>query len=143
MKNSGNNSTLWLIAVSLVFFACVFGSIIYRIAHDDTPSSVSTTAPDTSAYAPKMQELTAKLASVGVASTWPSNGSNDVMRLDLPATNPPFDDHAARSVALDAYNSFVSAREDSHVPDPGNCIVHVFDDTGKDVAQADYSGAKN
>ena len=145
MKNSKNNSILWLMVGALVFFAGVFGSIVYQISHDKTPSlsSVSSTTPDTSAYEPKMRDLTAKLASVGVASTWPSKGSNDVLRLDLPSTNPPFDDHTARSVAPDAYNSFVSAREDSHVPDPANCIVHIYDDTGKQVAHASESGTDN
>ena len=127
----------------LTFFFGVFGNIVYQISHDKPYTSTSESVPDTSNYAPQMQTLTAKLASVGVASTWPSNGSNDVMRVDLPATNPPFDDHAARSVASDTYQSFVTARESAHVADPANCIVHVYDDTGKQVAHASESGADN
>ena len=127
----------------LAFFFGVFGNIAYQMSQDKTPSLASISAPDTSNYAPQMQTLTAKLASVGVASTWPSNGSDDVMRVDLPATNPPFDDHAARSVAADTYQGFVNARESAHVADPANCIVHVYDDTGKQVAHASESGADN
>ena len=100
-------------------------------------------SPNTSDYEPQMHTLMAKLASVGVATTWPSNGSDDVMRVDMPPTKTPFDGHAARSVASDIYQSFVAARESAHVPDPANCIVHVYDDTGKDVARADMGGVKN
>ena len=100
-------------------------------------------SPDTSDYEPQMHTLTAKLASVGVATTWPSNGSDDVMRVDLPSTKTPFDDHTARSVASDIYQGFVDVRKSAHVSDPANCIVHVYDDTGKDVARADMGGVKN
>jgi len=136
-------SSLWLTAGVLALFFGFFCNIVYQISHEKPYVSTSESATDTSNYAPQMQTLTAKLASVGVATTWPSNGSDDVMRVDMPSTKTPFDGHAARSVASDTYQSFVTARESAHVPDPANCIVHVYDDTGKQVAHASESGAEN
>ena len=118
--------------IPVVIILCI---MIFAPKHDDVAS-----APD---YAPQMKVICDKLASTGVSATWPGDGNDFVLRLDLPRMNGEISPHDARAMALDAYNAFVDVREKSHVPTPSNCIVHVYDDTGKQVAHASESGADN
>lgn len=97
-------------------------------------------APD-AAYQSRMSEVTSGLASKGLSVTWPSGGQYDVLRVDLPRTSSAVDGHTGRQIAQDVYSAFVQARQDSGISDPYACIVHVFDDTGKEVGGFSQSGA--
>ena len=137
------NSTLWLTVGVLAFFFGVFGNIAYQISHEKPYISTSESAPDTSTYEPEMQGLCKLYADRGISATWPSGGSQDVIRIDLPRTDGDLSDHDARQMAGDVYSAFVSVRTKANVLNPNNCIAHLYDDTGKQVAHASESGADN
>ena len=118
--------------IPVVIILCI---MIFAPKHNDVAS-----APD---YAPQMKVLCDKLAGTGVSATWPGDGNDFVLRLDLPRMNSELSPYDARAMALDTYNAFVEVREKSGVPTPTNCIVHVYDDTGKQLAHASGSGADN
>ena len=137
MKNETlRKASSWLMGagclIPVVVILCI---VIFAPKHDDVAS-----APD---YAPQMKVICDKLASTGVSATWPGDGNDFVLRLDLPRMNGEISPYDARTMALDAYNAFVDVRKKTNVPTPSNCIVHVYDDTGKQVAHASESGADN
>jgi len=138
MKNQG----CWFAAVVLTFVCLVFGNIIWQTAHDTTPAP-AVEQQDTSTYEPEMQALCKLYADRGISATWPSGGSQDVIRIDLPRTDGDLSDHDARQMAGDVYSAFVSVRTKANVLNPDNCIAHLYDDTGKQVAHASESGSDN
>ena len=118
--------------IPIVVIICI---ILFAPKHNDVAA-----APD---YAPQMKILCDKIASTGVSATWPGEGNDFVLRIDLSHMNGEISEHDARSMALDIYNGFVSVREKANVSNPPNCIVHIYDDTGKQVAHASESGTDN
>ena len=86
----------------------------------------------------------ATLAKQDILLACPYLGHDFVARIDLPdkrsVTLDAWDFGSEAKVAHVAYTQFVQARRQARVANPESCLVHVFDSTGVEVAQASQQG---
>lgn len=135
-----NRAGNWLLGAGcLLPVVLVIGIALFGARHN--PSAEH---PD---YPAKMAALVERLSSDGASVTWPSHGDQAMMRIDLPARvhgrAAHWDADSERRLAEDARAGFVRARREAGVTAPTDCIVHVYDDTGREVAHANALGAGN
>ena len=141
-------NTAWFLVLVLAIASVVVVVQAYQNAHHppSTPP-VFPKSPRMKQYEQAVVPWREKLAAQNLVLTWPYLNNDYAARLDLPALQPiilaAWDAPSENKVAGEAYKSFVQVREHAKVGNPGACLIHVFDASGVEVAQASASGVEN
>jgi hypothetical protein len=113
----------------------------------DSLQTASDRGPQFARYAAEIDQWHDTLGAQQITLTWPYQGQDFVARIDLPSKVPitlsDWDPESEAREAQKAYIGFVQARKKARVPHPDICIVHVFDSTGVEVAQASSAGVSS